>query len=807
MSLLQNSNAIEAGGYPISNSLRFQSASSQYATRTFATSGTSNTIKTFSFWVKRGSLGSRQSMFGGYDGSSGNNFQIEWESTDTLQLFFGGAAAYEVTTTQVFRDPSAWYHIVATFDTTQATASNRYKLYVNGTQVTAFGTANYPPQNSTVQFGLNNGNNRIGTWWNASTAMLDGYLTEVNFIDGQALTPSSFGETNTLTGQWVAKKYTGTYGTNGFYLPFSNGTSTTTLGADSSGNGNNWTLTNFTRSAGVSDCWMYDVPSGNGSPSATQPSSNYAVLQAPMGNSAGSTTISNANLKATLGGSGIWRSVAGTIAPSSGKWYAEFSQPSGTANMMVGVSTLSANIFNVNAFYGITSDSWSYYLANGQKYTNNVGSAYGTAGVVGDVIGIAVDLDNGAVYFSKNGTWVNSGDPTSGASKTGAAWSITTGREYYIGVANASATPNDVNFGQRSFAYTPPSGFKALCTANLPASTIVKGNKYMDATTYNGNLVGQSITNAAGFKPDLVWVKSRSAATDNKLTDSVRGAQTALVSNSTAAETTDLTGVVSFNTNGFTLGTSTTYNNTGATYVGWQWQAGQGTTSSNTNGTITSTVSVSTTAGFSVVTWTGTGANATVGHGLGVAPKMIIVKYRNAAANWLVYHGSLANTQYLLLNTTAAVATGADVWNSTTPTSSVFSLGTNASGNQSTGTYVAYCFAEIAGFSKFGSYTGNGSADGNFLYFGFKPKWIMIKNITTSGFGGWVILDTSRNPSNVTNKGLAAESSGAEFTVAYGDVLSNGFKIRIVDNGVNASGQSYIYAAFAENPFSNSNGA
>jgi hypothetical protein len=280
-----------------------------------------------------------------------------------------------------------------------------------------------------------------------------------------------------------------------------------------------------------------------------------------------------------------------------------------------------------------------------------------------------------------------------------------------------------------------------------------------------------------------------------------------LVSNSTAAETTQAQGLTAFGTGGFTEGTLAKMNTSAATYVGWQWQAGQGSTSSNTSGTITSTVSVNATAGFSVVTYTGTGANATVGHGLGVAPKMVIVKNRGSAVAWTAWHTSIANTEYLVLNTTAAVATGATWWNSTTPTSSVFSVGTSTSTNASTNTYVSYCWAEIAGFSKFGSYTGNGIADANFVYTGFRPKFVLYKR--TDAVGNWFIFDSTRNTTNLTNLALYPNATAVEATMAATDqpldLLSNGFKLRGTGTDGNASAGTYIYMAFAENPFKYAN--
>jgi len=269
------------------------------------------------------------------------------------------------------------------------------------------------------------------------------------------------------------------------------------------------------------------------------------------------------------------------------------------------------------------------------------------------------------------------------------------------------------------------------------------------------------------------------------------------------------TGLTSFNSNGFTLGTdvasygSTNYNT--GTYVGWQWQAGQGTTTAGTGtGGITSvTQSVSTTSGFSVVTYTGSGTNGTVTHGLGVAPSWVIVKSRTTTENWMVYHISLGATKYIYLDSTGAAVTLSTIWNNTAPTSSVFSVGTNVTVNQSSTNYVAYCWAEIAGYSKFGSYTGNGSADGTFVYLGFRPKFVMVKKTNTGNY--WVMQDSSRSTFNVVDKYLAADDSLAEATSAQVniDFLSNGFKLRSAFDIVNSG--DYIYMAFAENPFKNAN--
>ena len=277
-------------------------------------------------------------------------------------------------------------------------------------------------------------------------------------------------------------------------------------------------------------------------------------------------------------------------------------------------------------------------------------------------------------------------------------------------------------------------------------------------------------------------------------------------SNTTSAESSY--GILpSINSNGFTVFTNGTYlasNESGGTYVGWQWKAG-GTAVSNTAGTITSSVSANTTAGFSVVTYTGTGANATVGHGLGVAPSLVICKDRSAAQGWITYHISSGATNYLVLNATTAATASSTAWNNTAPTSSVFSVGVNSGTGGLTDPYVAYCWAPVAGYSAFGSYTGNGSADGPFIYTGFRPRWLMIKR--TDSTQNWIIVDTSRDTYNVANKRLFANLSDAEDTGIpnYMDMVSNGFKCRDSNVSYNASGGTYIYAAFAENPLKYAN--
>jgi len=329
---------------------------------------------------------------------------------------------------------------------------------------------------------------------------------------------------------------------------------------------------------------------------------------------------------------------------------------------------------------------------------------------------------------------------------------------------------------------------------------IDKPTDYFNTKLYTGNGSTNNIT-GVGFQPDWVWLKDRDNANSHKLYDGVRGATKFLVSDTTEVEGTQSNGLTSFDSDGFTLGsyggTNGSGGGSGPNFVSWNWLASN-TTASNTDGSITSTVSANTTSGFSVVTWTGNGSNATVGHGIDT-PKMIIVKCRSTDYHWPVYHHKNGNGNVQYLNLTNASASGSGFWNSTTPTSSVFSVGTDNAVNQSSETYVAYCFAEKKGFSKFGSYTGNGSTDGTFVYTGFKPAFVIFK--VTSTTASWVMNDNKRNTSNVVDKFLIPNLSNAESTLSTVDFLSNGFKLRTTDSSWNQSGASYIYMAFAENPF------
>ena len=311
----------------------------------------------------------------------------------------------------------------------------------------------------------------------------------------------------------------------------------------------------------------------------------------------------------------------------------------------------------------------------------------------------------------------------------------------------------------------------------------------------------RSITNTgnANLQPDVVWIKNRNSTQNHYLYDSTRGANVQLLPADSAGETTVADRMQAFQTDGFQVGSSSEVNYNSYTYIGWQWKATAGTTASNGNGSITSTVQANTTAGFSIVKWTGTGSAATIGHGLGVTPQMIIVKNLDKSSQWAVYHETVGNTKYLALNDADAEATYSGYWNDTSPTTTVFSVGSDGDVSGGNGEEViSYCFAPIKGYSKIGNYTGNGNADGPFVYTGFKPALIIKKG---TGSGDWHISDNKQNSFNAFDNALRPNVTNGTETGNTLDFLSNGFKIRNTGGSWNGNGSTYIYMAFAQNPF------
>ena len=1044
----------------IERSVRFNSADSAYLNRTPASAGNRKTW-TWAGWVKRSGGTPSQTIFGARGGTSTTtSFVLQFGGSgygaDPNALVIGYASGAWKTTSQLFRDYSAWYHIVVAFDSTNTTTSDRIKFYVNGAQITSFARDSSPALNldsainSTVE-------HRIGSYASAATQYLNAYLADVHLIDGQVLDSTSFGEFDNNS-VWQPKAYTGSYGTNGFHLPFSDNSSNAALGTDTSGNGNTWTVNNIITTDGTTsvaaasgalpvynttdtygttkgtgtrtdsnsssivlalpmdganngttftdesatikgsgsaktvtvyantktsttqfkyygssgyfdgvgdyltvpassdfdfgtgdftvEFWMYRTAVGNyatiishnygtnpnfllqtstslgqrwrlylsgisvsiteGSDHSLNTWYHYAIVRNGGGsnnvviyrdgssvatgtftNNVGNTTVdysiggrgnntlpfagyiqdfrvykgvakytttfnppsstqnatiaagndslvdvptngtetdtgvggqvrgnyatlnplilgsnivlSDGNLKFTSGNTG-YVNARSTVGVSSGKWYAEFEIVTSSCYIGIALGQLPTLSWVGNSIYG-----WVYH-PNGNIYHNNAASSYGASFTSGDIIGLAFDADNRTATWYKNGS-------SQGIYSLGSA--AQAGDTFFFAGAAYNEDSYVVNFGQRPFAYTAPSGYKTLCTANLPTPTIADGSLYFDTKLYTGNGTTQTIS-GLDFSPDLVWIKNRAQADNHKLLDTVRGATKEIESNTTDAEVTNADGLTVFNSDGFALGSDVEYNTSSEAYVAWTWDGGTSTVS-NTDGSITSQVRANASAGFSIVTYSGNSTNdATIGHGLGVSPEMIIVKNRTSASSgtagshWLTRHKAIGMTGsgtacQLYLNLTGQTYNndhGTLITNGSTLLQIKAGSGSpNYFHAGETGQdYVAYCFAPVDGYSSFDSYTGNGSADGPFVYLGFRPAFLLVK--MSSNTSNWTILDAKREGYNVDNDPLYPNLTNSEGTTDLIDITSNGFKVRTTDGSFNTSSGTYIYAAFAENPFS-----
>ena len=805
-------------------SLRFDDGSSPELTFTPSSAGNRKT-NTFSVWVKRGIIGTNQNILKVAGNSDTTRFDFYFDSNDDLNI--AGQSTYFRLTDAKYRDVGSWYHFVVAFDTTQSTANDRLKIYQNGTQITSFSTNNAFSQNT--DYALSNTvEHQIGKGY----GFFDGYMAEINFVDGLQLDPTYFGETK--NGVWVAKKYTGSYGTNGFRLEFKNTSvgsgSSSTIGADTSGNTNHFTSSGIV----ASDCNMPDSPENN-----------FCTLNG-VAKSAG-LTLSEGNLQTNNAND----FALGTIGVSSGKWYYE-NYINSTNGGFAGVYEADVGVYSTTVDDGGNNPNGYGIYSDGRKLRDGSYTSYGNAfQTAGDIIGVALDMDNGAIYFSKNGTWQNSATASeiAAGTTTNAAFTGLSGTMVArVGHYNNN-NPTIVNFGQDDtfvgaissagntdtngrgvFKYAPPTDFLALCSANLPEPTIgpnsaTQADDHFDQTLFDGTGSSPLAVTGMGHQPDLLWLKRRDNATNGHhiLYDSTRGGTNALRSSTNTAEAQFGDMVITFQSDGFSftgtdgLNASSSYNN-----VAWSWLANGGTTVTNDAsatgvGSIDSVYQANTTAGFSIVTYTGSssgnnGTASTVAHGLGAVPKWIFFLPRDTY-DGCVYHAAVASdpaTDKLLLKTSTyadsntAASDDSGFFNDTEPTSTVFSVGTRKHSN-SNGGMVAYCWAEVDGFSKFGSLIGNGNNDGVFVYTGFSVKWVMFKNVEATA--AWIMQDTARDTFNVATKALVANFYYSESTVAARniDFLSNGFKLRTTAGDTNGNGQRIVYMAFAEAPFKYAN--
>ena len=566
------------------------------------------------------------------------------------------------------------------------------------------------------------------------------------------------------------------------------------LGTDKSGQGNHLVSANILLSDKMLD----------------RPSNNFATYS-PLARRAALTnpTYSEGNLKLihpNLSGNATYG--VSSIGVDSGKYYCEILALDVVTAFSLGIATMLQwnGDGNRNSFIAYNNDG------NVKKYTN-VSSAEATY-TDGDIIGIAFDITSETVAFYKNNALQHT------------VTSIDAGYEatYHVFAQCSTNDKHVANFGQDSsfagnktaqgnqdvngigdFFYAPPSGFLALCTENLPEPTVDPKNHF-NTVIYTGNgTTGQAIT-GVGFQPDFSWFKDRGVTYGHRAFDVVRGVAEQLRINRNIAGITSNAELISFDVDGFTVdddgdGSS---NDDGHNIVAWNWKAGNANTAFSESGNNPAgTHRANGAAGFSIVSYTGTGAAGTVAHGLGAAPEMFFIKNRDATDSWAVYYGD--NTNYFALDTTAAEADSDTYWNDTSPTATVFTVNTAHNVNADGEKYIAYCWRSIDGFSKIGTYTGNGNADGVFIYTGFRPAWVLMKRLN-NGDQGTPIFDSVRNTSNVTNLRLKADATAAEINSDGNiDLLSNGFKARNTDGSINTNGGAYVYMAFAESSFKYSN--
>jgi len=806
------------------------------ATLTFE-QGTPTSATTFCMggWFKRQNNAFYSNIFSAELGGSGVAAGIFAVSDDDTMFFYDKQSSdtFRLITDREFRDTSAWYHVWMRVELGNGTAGERVQLWVNGVRETSFSTETYPTASVCKGWNVSGKDLYMGH----SNASYGGniYYSDWYFIDGASVSPvDTVGEFK--NGVFIPKAYSPTFGDNGFHLKFDQvgvGTaSTSTIGADTSGNTNHFTSTANTDVV-ARDCAMPDSPENNFS--TFNP--NFRAVTA--------NTLSEGNLFCATSSGG--RSFSATTIPiklGTGKWFWEFRVSADGGGMGVAKTN---GVAGAGAYQSVTAtgtgaNTTDYYYGEtnfvvyADQIIHNGGNAVALDGspTYPEVYGILFDSDasppNMAVY--RGGTAVGNincdngfdylpmGGDGSGAVTINVIFNA--GQDSTFAGNETAATNTDVN-GFGNFSMAVPTGAKSLCSANLPEPTIgpnstTQADDYFNTVLYTSDNIGangtQNVT-GVGFKPDWVWLKNRTSnSTSHTLYDSNRGTGRHLSSDTTGAEVglnSEYGYLGTFGDDGYTLrggSTNANYvNQSTDAYASWNWKANGGTTVTNEAGSIDSTVQANTAAGFSIVTWTGTGATVTLGHGLGKKPDVMIVKNRADTESWVVYHSantSAPATDYLLLNGTAATADNATLWNDTEPTDSVFTVyGQNAMNGSSDG-MLAYLFTEVEGYSKFGSYTGNGNADGAFVYLGFRPAWILFKR--TDGVTHWQIHDIKRSPLNPSGIGLLANTNdGDGVSTTYNlDITSNGFKLRDAHAGQNAAG-SYIYMAFAEAPFKYAN--
>ena len=775
----QNFGSGGVSAYTVDNSCMFDYASGSYLSRTPGLAGNRKTW-TMSVWLKMTRLAS--STGGGIYFWDAGTTQFGWsDSNDNLYLIAGSTLKR---TTGVARDTTGWFHICIVADTPQSTASERFKVYINGA-IPTLTTDTAPAQD--FEFEVNNTvAQNIGA---EGSNYWDGYMAEFHLIDGTAKAVGDFGETND-EGVWVPKKYTGGgYGTCGFHLDFADSAD---LGDDNSGQGNDFSLTNIAAAHQSSD----------------SPTNNHCILNVldPITSSV-ELTEGAKQVKFT---GGDQDSVLGTIFQSKGKWYWEMKYVTAGGGGNWGITRKD---FNVSSDFGSTAGSYAF-RSGGDKINSNSAAGYGSAWSADDIIQCAWDADNGKVFFGINNTWQASGDPAAGSNPaySSIGTTVVDGGGLGPGASSEGNTVYLFRFTEAECSYDPPTGFKHLNTANIAEPAITDPSAYFQAAIYSGNSSTQTITfdGNSDMQPDFIWGKSRSNSDAHVIQEAATGTGTAtFISRTNSDAVTDA--VTAFNSDGFALGDGSeladgTINTSGRTYVSLNWKA-NGSGASNTTGTINTTkTSASATAGVSINTYTGNGTDqATYGHGLGVTPTFswtfsLTSADHRTSSTWVA--GDTAFSKQVGIDAVGDAFGDSDAGLGKVEggSSTVITLGQDPGVNGNTVTYMSLVFAEVEGFSKFGSFEGNQNANGPFLYCGFQPEFVLIK--ANRGGEPWTMFDRKRSTFNPADDYLMPSNSDAEASSSSIsiDFLCTGCKVRRTDSRVNRSGHDIIFAAFAKHP-------
>ncbi len=731
MSVIQGNafsdDAVDTGD--IGHSLRCRSAASAYLNRTPAGAG-DRTKWTWSGWVKRGALGTQQILFIGYAANNDSGYtRIAFNSSDALLI--SGYSTNWRATSSVYRDPTSPLHITLVYDSSNATADDRIKLFVTGVQITSFTTTNNPSSGQTS--GVNAAAVHYISRNDSADGYVDGYLSRICFIDGAALTPSSFGYLNTDINEWVSKTQSAVKavvdagGTNSFMLDFDDATSLTTLGYDKSSKGNNWTLNNFSLTAGTTYDHMLDVP-GN----------SFATLN-PLNGYPG--FVYDGNLKLQSSGAN-WYSTAATLAVNSGKWYWEIGCAVGATGVMNGVASVSQNFLSAGVFPGSDANGRGYYSATGNKYVSGGATAYGATYTTGDVIGFALDMDAGTITAYKNNV-------SQGVLGTGLSGYMVPAGSVYDSGSQVFA-----NFGQRPFSYTPPTGFKALCQANLPdvAAAVLNPTDGFVAVTATEDNIDSTLASARSGWSDFVDVKKNLAAAESwawQLSHDSTNEYAVSASSLVRQAKRAMSGSNTWE--GFSIRIGASYG-TAAGSV------------SHTNGVAT-----------------------TITHNIGVSARQMILLFNRAGGTAVpMYHPDLTSGELLDLCTTAADAASTAI---TSVLTNSFQIGSGVA----TGTYDYLVCSELSGLFDLGKWTGNASADGAYYDAGHKPSVLYAKALSTTD--DHRVYNALRPGYNVIGGVVLANTTAAETTAAEMDFTSQGMKARITTTP-NAA-QTYVTASWA----------